>query len=231
VYDKAVTDYNWWDKQKQHQNYMISVLKENSVATFVESIPFDQSSSINVGVEKYSIYENNGVKFSLVHYRDPETGKYHQFISTLPESINPGTIAMLYYKRWTIEKAFNNSKSNLKEKKAWSSNSHSLKNQMRLTAMAYNLMRVFEETSKMNTPELIHPSDQKYTKTLEKREVEARKKGGIVNPLFFYARIVRICSYTIRAVQSAVITGKSLADLMLDLVNHLVPKVSPIGER
>jgi len=49
-----------------------------------------------------------------VHYRDPETGKYHLFISTLPESINPGTIAMLYYKRWTIEKAFNNSKSNLK---------------------------------------------------------------------------------------------------------------------
>jgi hypothetical protein len=231
VYDKAVTDYNWWDKQKQHQNYMISVLKENSVATFVESIPFDQSSSINKGVEKYSIYENKGVKFSLVHYRDPETGKYHQFISTLPESINPGTIAMLYYKRWTIEKAFNNSKSNLKERKAWSSNINSLKNQMRLTAMTYNLMRVFEEISKINTPELIHPSDQKYTKALEKREVEARKKGGFVNPLFFHARIVRICSYTIRAIQNAIITGKSLTSLMLALVNHLVPKVSPIGER
>lgn len=231
VYDKAVTDYNWWDKQKQSQNYMISVLKENSVATFVGSISFDQSSPINKGIEKYSIYENNGVKFSLVHYRDPETGKYHRFISTLPESINPGTIAMLYYKRWTIEKAFNNSKSNLKERKAWSSNSHSLKNQMRLTAMTYNLMRVFEEISKIQTPELIHPSDQKYTKDLEKREVDARKKGGFVNPLFFHARIVRICSYTIRAVQSSIITGKSLASLMLALVNHLVPKVSPAGER
>ena len=196
---------------------MISVLKENSVATFVESISFDQSSPINKGVEKYSIYENNGVKFSLVHYRDPETGKYHHFISTLPESINPGTIAMLYFKRWTIEKAFNNSKSNLKEKKAWSSNSHSLKNQMRLTAMTYNLMRVFEEISKRHTPELTHPSDQKYTKDLEQREVNAR--------------IVRISSYTIRAVQNAIITGKSLASLMLALVNHLVPKVSPIGER
>ena len=231
VYDKAVTDYNWWDKQKQHNNYMISVLKENSVATFIESIPFDQNSSINVGVEKYSVYENNGVKFSLVNYRDPETGKYHHFISTLPESINPGTIAMLYFKRWTIEKAFNNSKSNLKEKKAWSSNSHSLKNQMRLTAMTYNLMRVFEEISKRHTPELTHPSDQKYTKDLEQREVNARKKGGFVNPLFFHARIVRISSYTIRAVQNAIITGKSLASLMLALVNYLVPKVSPIGER
>lgn len=230
VYDKAVTDYNWWNKQKQHQNYMISVLKENSVATFVESIAFDQSSPINMGVEKYSIYENKGVKFSLVHYRDPETGKYHHFISTLPESINPGTIAMLYYKRWSIEKAFNNSKSNLKERKAWSSNSNSLKNQMHLTAMTYNLMRVFEEISKRQTSELAHPSDQKYTKALEQREVNARKKGGFVNPLFFHARIVRICSYTIRAVQNAIMAGNSLASLMRALVNHLVSKVSPIGE-
>lgn len=46
---------------------------------------------------------------------------------------------MLYYKRWTIEKAFNNSKSDLKERKAWSSNVNSLKNQMRLTAMTYIL--------------------------------------------------------------------------------------------
>ena len=28
------------------------------------------------------------------------------FISTLPESINPGTIAILYFKRWTIETLF-----------------------------------------------------------------------------------------------------------------------------
>jgi hypothetical protein len=46
-------------------------------------------------------------------------------VTTLPGSINPGTVAMLYYKRWTIEKAFNNSKSNLKETKAWSSDNNS----------------------------------------------------------------------------------------------------------
>ncbi|WP_221900269.1 hypothetical protein [Bathymodiolus platifrons methanotrophic gill symbiont] len=60
-------------------------------------------------------------KIATPRYRDPETKKLHRFITTLPGSINPGTIAMLYFKRWTIEKAFNNSKSNLKETKAWSS--------------------------------------------------------------------------------------------------------------
>lgn len=226
VYDKAVTDYSWWDKQKSHQNYMISVLKENSVATFVESIPFDTHEVINTGVEGYSTYENNGVEFSVVHYRDPETGKLHCFISTLPKSINPGIIAMLYYKRWTIEKAFNNSKSDLKERKAWSSNVNSLKNQMRLTAMTYNLMRVFEEISKIYDPELMHPSDKKYTKAIEKRELNAKKRGGFVNPLFFQARIVRISSYTIRAVQNIIMTGKSLASLMSALMNRLVPRLN-----
>jgi len=210
VYDKAVTDYAWWDHQKQHDNYMISVLKENSVARFFESIAFDSNNEINIGIEGYSIYENKGIKFSLVEYRDPETQILHRFVTTLPTSINPGTIAMLYFKRWTIEKAFNNSKSDLKEKKAWSADFNALKNQMRLTSMTYNLMRVFEEVSKIQVPGRIHPSDKKYSKALEKRDQAAKQRGGFVNPLFFQSRIVRISSYTIRAVQNAITAGKSL---------------------
>ena len=163
-------------------------------------------------------------------YRDPETGKLHRFISTLPESMDPGIIAMLYYKRWTIEKAFNNSKSNLKETKAWSSDINALKNQMRLTAMSYNFMRVFEEISKIRQPEKIHPSDKKYIKALEKRQQVAKDKNGFVNPLFFQARIARISSYTIRAAQSAIITGKSLVGYMSDLTAQLVLRPAPIGE-
>ncbi|WP_087868797.1 hypothetical protein [Bathymodiolus platifrons methanotrophic gill symbiont] len=55
VYDKAGTDYAWWDQQKQDSNYMISMLKENSVATLVESIPFDALHEINTGLEAGSV--------------------------------------------------------------------------------------------------------------------------------------------------------------------------------
>jgi hypothetical protein len=230
VYDKAVTDYVRWNQQKRYANYMISMLKENSVATLVESIPFDTLHEINTGVEAYSVYENKGIKFNVVDYRDPETRILHRFVTTLPVTINPGTIAMLYFKRWTIEKTFNNTKSNFKEIKAWSSNSHSLENQMRLTAMSYNLIRVFEEVSKIQQPELIHPSDKKYSDALEKRQQLAQKQGCFVNPLFFQARITRISSYTIRAVQNAIITGKSLQCFMRSLVARLVPRVQLIGE-
>ena len=95
VYDKAVTDYPWWDQQKRDDNYMVSVMKENSAATFVESIEFDETNEINSGVERYSTYETKGIKFSVVHYRDPETQKRFRFITTLPNSMNPGIIASL----------------------------------------------------------------------------------------------------------------------------------------
>ncbi len=94
---------------------------------------------------------------------------------------------------------------------------------MRLTAMTYNLMRVFEEISKKQKPALIHPSDNKYTQALEKRQAIAKKNGGFVNPLFFQARIARISSYTIRAVQNAIITGISLASFMGILMARLLP--------
>jgi len=224
IYDKAVTDYVWWDRQKQHENYMISMLKENSVARFFEAIPFNRDDEINAGVEGYCMYEKDGIKFSIVEYRDPETQKYLRFVTTLPIIINPGTIALLYYKRWTIEKTFNNSKGNLKETKAWSSNINALKNQMRLISMTYNQMRAFEEISKTQDPELIHPSDKKYTRSLEERALVAKKRGRFVNPLLFKARIVRISSFTIRAIQNAIMTGKSLAWMMDALVARLVPR-------
>jgi len=222
VYDKAVTDYRWWDQQKKHNNYMISVMKENSAATFVEAIEFDEKDVINTGVERYSIYETKGIRFSVVHYRDPENQKLFSFISTLSTSINPGTIAILYFKRWTIEKAFNNSKSNLKETKAWSSNSYALNNQMRLTAMTYNIIRTFEEISKKQNPELIHPAEKKYTKELENKQLKAEKTGGFVNPLLFQPRIARISSSTFRSFQSAIIKGRSLLYLMSRLVGRFV---------
>lgn len=231
VYDKAVTDFIWWDQQKSDQNYMISVLKENSTAKPVEAISFNKEDELNSGIEAYDTYKSSkGIYFTVVTYRDPEDGKHHRFITTLPRSIRPGAIAMLYYKRWTIEKAFNNNKSDFKETKAGSSKTCSLENQMRLTAMSYNLMRVLEETSKQKLPELIHPSDKKYNEALEKRQQEAKKHGWFVNPTFFQPRITRICSHTIRAAQSAIITGKLLTDLIHSLVERLVPRCSRVGE-
>lgn len=222
VYDKAITDYRWWDKQKSMGYYMISLLKTNAVVEHVDAITFDTESELNTGVEEYGIYKKEGATFSIVRYRDPETLKLHTFITTLPATINPGVIAMLYFKRWTIEKVFNNSKSNMKEKKAWSEDLKSLNIQMRFTAMAYNQLRVLEEESKYNNPELTHPSDIKYQDVLNKRDKEARTKNCFVNPLHFKKRITRLSSFTIRTIQNAIIKGMSYKAVMNELTSKLL---------
>ncbi|VAW48223.1 hypothetical protein MNBD_GAMMA02-1604 [hydrothermal vent metagenome] len=95
---------------------------------------------------------------------------------------------------------------------------------MRFTAMAYNIMRIFEETSKAKNPKRIHPSDKKYNAALDKRQKTAQEKGRFVNPLFFHARITRICLFTIRSLQNAIMTGKSLIAIMQSLARHLRPR-------
>jgi len=57
---------------------------------------------------------------------------------------------------------------------------------------------------------------------LKKKQENAQEIGGFVNPLLFLERIARISSYTIQAVQNAIITGKSLVDFMQALVAKLV---------
>ena len=137
---------------------------------------------------------------------------------------------MLYFKRWTIEKSFNNSKSDFHENKAWPSNLNALNCQMHFTAMAYNIMRVFEETSKANSPKCIHPSDKKYNEALDRRQKIALEIDRFVNPLFFHARITRLCSFTIRSIQNAIITGKSLIAVMNSLARNLRPRPNYILE-
>jgi len=224
VYDKAIIDYKWWHTQKQSNNYMTTLLRKGSVFDIEKDIMYEQEDEVNIGVEKYYLCSKGNNTFTLVEYRDPETGVLFKFVSTLPCTVRPGVIANIYYKRWTIEKTFNNSKSNLKEKKAWSPNKRSMNNQMRFTAMTYNILRVFEEESKSNEPEMIHPSDDKYTKELNKRQKKAAKVGRFVNPLLFRKRITRVSSYTIRAVQLAIYTGTSLQLLIENLRNRLVPR-------
>ena len=224
IYDRAAIDYAWWDKQKKKDIYMISVLKENAVTSFVKALDFDQNDKVNIGVVSYELHCKDKKTFTITTYRDPETNKEFKFVSTLPASFRPGLIAILYYKRWTIEKAFNNSKSDLKEKKAWSSEGFAMNSQMRLTAMAYNLMRIFEEMSKKHDADLVHPAEVKYEKALEQRQKDTELESNFVNPILFMKRIARISSFTIRTVQNAILSKISFMAFMKELIGNLIPR-------
>ena len=231
IYDKAMNNYKWWSDQSLQQHYMISLRKSNASIGEGTEIVFDKEHKVNTGVTSYAKHRKGTSSFNVIHYTDPETEIEHIFITTLPPSVNPGTIAMLYYKRWTIEKAFNNFKSDMKEKKAWSSSATALNIQSRFTTMAYNTMRVLEEKAQAARPELIHPSVKKYLKTLEEKQKIAEGKGRFVNPLHFGIRIARIKSHTFRSVRNAIIAATRYEDLMNRLIRKLVQPLPLAPER
>jgi hypothetical protein len=67
-------------------------------------------------------------------------------------------------------------------------------------------------------------------KRLKKRQIIAGERDGLVNPLFFHARIVRICLFTIRALQNAIIIERSLIDIMDSLERHLKSRMAWMAE-
>ncbi len=62
---------------------------------------------------------SNGEEFRRVIYQCPITNEIFSFVTTLPHSIRPGVIVMLYLMRWEIEKLFDAFKNKLEEKKSW----------------------------------------------------------------------------------------------------------------
>jgi len=231
IYDKAMNNYKWWSDQTLQQHYMISMLKSNATIGEGTKIEFDKEHKVNVGITSYAKHRKGTSSFNVIRYVDPETEVEHVFITTLPPSVNPGTIAMLYYKRWTIEKAFNNYKSDMKEKKAWSSAPVALNIQSRCTTMAYNTMRVLEETAQAAKPKLVHPSANKYHKNLEEKQIIAVGKGRFVNPLHFGIRIARIKSHTFRSVRNAIIAATKYEELINRLIRKLVQPLPLAAER
>jgi hypothetical protein len=210
VYDMGCIDYKWWEQQRKRNIFMISMLKENAVTEFIKNIDFDSADIVNTGIENYELHKKGKAFISIIKYRDPETKKLYTFLTTLPSTFRPGLIALLYYKRWTIEKTFNNSKSDLNEVKAWSSNSNSLKNQMSITAMTYNILRFIEEKVKNENKKVLCQAEKKYIKELEKRDIKAKQNGGFVNPNLFMTRISRISAFTIRCIKYSILRNNSL---------------------
>ena len=62
-----------------------------------------------------------GVTLRRVNYQDPESGTVYIYLTTLPVSVPPGLVALLYKSRWNVEKVFDEFKNKLGETKSWAS--------------------------------------------------------------------------------------------------------------
>lgn len=141
VYDRACIDYIQWEKWKQNNGiYILTREKENSRLQIVGMPPFNKKDPINIGViSDEMVGTGNGSAFRRVKYKCPETEIEFSFLTTLPFSIRPGLIVLLYKARWEIEKLFDTFKNKLEETKAWASSDTAKTMQVEFMCLTHNL--------------------------------------------------------------------------------------------
>ncbi|MEZ5329940.1 MAG: transposase [Verrucomicrobiales bacterium] len=146
IWDRAGIDFIQWDKWKRGSGiYFISRVKENMVLIPMGNQAFDRDNAVNIGVisDEYVATSSAGVLVRRVTYKDPDTQRIFEFITT-EMSIEPGLIAQLYRMRWDIEKVFDEIKNKLHEKKAWATTATAKSMQAQFICLTHNLITLLE---------------------------------------------------------------------------------------
>jgi Transposase DDE domain len=147
IWDRAGIDFRQWFAWKHGFGiYFLSREKENMNLIVVGNHHFDVQDPVNCGVVADQIVGTCcGASLRRVIYQDPESGIIYHYLTTLPATIPPGVIALLYKSRWDIEKVFDEFKNKLVETKAWASSANAKTIQARMLCLTHNLMTHLEE--------------------------------------------------------------------------------------
>lgn len=146
VWDKAGIDFRQWHRWKQSGGlYFISLEKSNMKLEVLGINFFDSNSAINAGVEKDEIVgSSNGVLLRRITYWTQKKKKFVFVTSLTDTAIAPGLIARLYEMRWDVEKAFDEVKNKLHERKAWAKSDASKIAQANFICLTHNLLVCLE---------------------------------------------------------------------------------------
>ena len=122
----------------------IQLEKKNMDLMVMAELGYGQKAPINAGVQSYQLVGcSAGVSMHRVIFKCPLSGKTYHFITSLG-SIPPGLVAYLYKTRWDLEKAFDQLKNKLCEKRAWATTFTAKNMQAQFICMAHNLMQLLD---------------------------------------------------------------------------------------
>ena len=165
VVDPAYVDNQYWVLQKILREAMVITREKDNMKPMVYGpVAFDRDDPVNRGVVAYEDVGYSNAALRRVRYKDPATGEDFVFITTCPEQMRPGLIALLYFLRWKIEKAYDVFKNKFLGSKAWGVGDTPALMQAHFMALLHNLLTVL-----LARMEHIGIPDQKVLDKTEKR--------------------------------------------------------------
>jgi hypothetical protein len=199
VWDRAGIDFRFWHKAKQNGLYFVSRDKDNMRLETIGLMPFDKKDPRNQGVLIDDIVSTSqGVAVRRVVYYDAIGDVTYTYL-TSEMTLPPGLIALLYKRRWDIEKAFDEAKNKYHERKAWASSPTAKMIQGQFIAMTHNLMLVIEADLEKNEQVRNEPELARRAKRLAKIKTDLAKKGIAVP--FVYSAITNLTQRGVKLIR------------------------------
>jgi len=229
VYDRAMSSAGFLIDEMKKKHYLVTRSKKNSTWDKMEKLQWDKNDPSNTNVLKDFLVtkklKRKNEKLRLIVYYDVERQKTYRFLTTLSTDIPPGLIAELYRRRWQVEKAFDNTKNDLGEIKAWGTSIPSMKIQMCSIASAYNIIRSFNELNLVRNPDMVHPAQIKQEKRTDKLRNSLADSAQKINPLRLAGNLRRLSRKTVSSIQNAILRETPIRELLRWLYKELKPRV------
>jgi len=186
AYDRAILDYQLWQKAKDTAGlYFVSRPKANTALMRCGFRPFDKEDPVNAGVisDEQAAPAGTGKMIRRITWQDPDTGEIWQFL-TNEMTLAPGLIVLIYRRRWDIEKVFDEFKNKLSEKKSWATSVAAKAAQANFMCLAHNLIVLYdyelEKEGIRNEPEIKRRGQRLTARTEEVIKAE-RKMPSIIS--------------------------------------------------
>lgn len=189
VYDKAGIDFDFWKRCRvETAVYFLSRAKEGMAYDWIEDRPLDSEDARNQGIASDRLIKlRDGQLMRLIAYIEPQKGKRYEFLTNVMDA--PAcALVELYRRRWEVEKAFDEIKNKLGEKKAWGASQNARQTQAQFIALTHNLLLIYEERLEREHGVANHAENQRR----EERQRELREyleaTGRAVSSLVICAR-------------------------------------------
>jgi hypothetical protein len=144
VWDRAGIDFRFWHKAKEQGIYFLSREKENMRLEVSGTLPWEKGQPCNEGVLRDElVLTSQGVAVRRIVYYDAVSGLEYTYLTTNLR-LAPGLLALLYKRRWDIEKAFDETENRFEEGKAWASSATAKCIQGLMICLTYNLCLLLE---------------------------------------------------------------------------------------
>jgi len=175
VWDKAVVALPFWQERQASGIYFLSLRQEGLCLEVEPARVIDCSQPINQGVTADRVVtDRRGIRVREITFCNPCDGAVAVYL-TSEMTLEPGLLVLRYKTRWEIEKVFDETQTQLQEKKSRTTTT-AKERQSHFGALMHNLLLLLQDWQRPqgveNTAEI-----QRRQKRLDQQEAELKKTG------------------------------------------------------